>query len=78
MRLGTSEVRRVSNEGYAILGVIFPLEPIIKAQEDPGHVLFCHDPQFLDVKILSVVLDVFPDERVHVVHQQFHRSLLDQ
>lgn len=37
-------LRGASDEGDAVLGVVLPLEPVIKANEDLGHINFLHDP----------------------------------
>lgn len=66
-----------SDEGDAVLGVVLPLEPVIKADEDLGHINFLHDPQVVYFQVLGVVSDVIPDEGVHEFDQFLQGRLLD-
>lgn len=66
----------LSDKGDAVLRIIFPLEPIIKVQENFLHVVFVHDPQSVNLEILGIIGNMVPDEGVHVVDQQLYGGFL--
>lgn len=65
------------DEGNAEISIVFPLEPIVKAHEDPISILSPHDPEVIERVGVDKVAQVVTDEGVYVLDEDVDGRVAD-